>query len=64
MDSLAAAAQLPVGFRYNVFSAKSDNRNILMVLLGCLFSGFAASAGAPFWFDLLKKAYSVKPGKN
>jgi hypothetical protein len=64
MDSLATAAQLPVGFRYNVFSAKSDNRNILMVLLGCLFSGFAASAGAPFWFDLLKKAYSVKPGKN
>ncbi|HRO42375.1 MAG TPA: hypothetical protein PL009_06045 [Flavipsychrobacter sp.] len=32
-------------------------------LPGFVLSGFAASAGAPFWFDVLKKAYSTKPQK-
>ncbi len=30
-------------------------------LFGIILSGFAASFGAPFWFDLLKKIYSRKP---
>jgi hypothetical protein len=31
--------------------------------LGFTISGLAASFGAPFWFDLLKKIYSNKPQK-
>jgi hypothetical protein len=32
-------------------------------LLGFVLSGLAASFGAPFWFDLLKKIYANKPQK-
>jgi uncharacterized protein (DUF486 family) len=32
---------------------------ILFKILGFVISGFAASLGAPFWFDLLKKATTV-----
>lgn len=32
---------------------------VLLKLLGIIISAFAASLGAPFWFDLLKRATSV-----
>ncbi|PBJ08082.1 hypothetical protein [Flavobacterium sp. ACN6] len=41
-------------FLYNV-----DFSCVLMKMLGIIISAFAASLGAPFWFDLLKKATSV-----
>ena len=37
---------------------------VLSKLPGYLLSGFAASAGAPFWFDLLRRAYSSKTPKS
>ena len=60
MDSLSKAAALPVGVQYSVL--RSQNRPsvglALLKILGALISGLAASFGAPFWFDLLRKAYS------
>jgi hypothetical protein len=65
MDSLAREAELPVGWQHSVFNRSSPGkRNIMLALLGFLLSGFAASAGAPFWFDVLRKAYSAKPQKS
>lgn len=61
MDSLSKQAQLPIGVQYNVFHRpKNDKWDwYLLKILGILISGFAASFGAPFWFDLLKKAYTT-----
>lgn len=65
MDLLAKEAALPIGWQYHVFNPDSvDKRNMLLALVGFLISGFAASAGAPFWFDVLKKAYSAKTKKS
>lgn len=65
MDSLAKKAELPVGIKHSLFRESGrENRNYFLAVLGFLLSGFAASAGAPFWFELLKKAYSAKPQKN
>lgn len=84
MDSLARAADLPIGWDYSILNRKNwpTNKNINSAkgskpqqlsfwaktklfafeffpkLLGFLLSGLAASFGAPFWFDLLKKVYS------
>src|SRR5258706_3700527 len=63
LDSLRKTANLPIGFEYNIFHPKSRSnsfRSILFKILGLLTSGLAASFGAPFWFDVLKKAYSIK----
>jgi len=62
-DSLAKMAQLPVGIRYSVFGKELDRSGeyyLWWKLIGVLITGFAASFGAPFWFDLLKKVYSRK----
>lgn len=65
MDSLIRKQQLPVGYQYNVFSsAGSGSRYWTLKILGILLSGFAASFGAPFWYDFLKKIYSRKPQNN
>ncbi len=60
LDSLVVATKLPVGWKYNMISksADMDLGDYLIKILGILISGFAASFGAPFWFDLLKKATS------
>lgn len=58
MKSLSKELKLPVGWEYNVFSRHPDSWNLLFYLLkflGVLLSGFAASFGAPFWFELFKK---------
>lgn len=34
--------------------------DVLRLLLGACFTGFAVSFGAPFWFDLLRKIYTLK----
>ena len=69
MDSLKKSANLPIGYHYSVLSKwkpvlehwdKDSWAKALWKLLGLLISGFAASVGAPFWFDLLKKALSTK----
>ncbi|MDQ6479774.1 hypothetical protein [Dyadobacter sp. LHD-138] len=60
MDSLIVSSKLPVGWKYNLIvrRAEMDWGDYLLKILGILISGFAASFGAPFWFDLLKKATS------
>lgn len=63
LDSLAKKADLPVGFDQNIFSVKPTKppgRFFIFKILGLLITGLAASFGAPFWFDVLRKAYSVK----
>jgi hypothetical protein len=60
IDSLRKAAAIPVGFDHNVFRSPSHGGDIWWKILGLLISGFAASFGAPFWFDLLRRATSAK----
>jgi len=67
LDSLkvtAESANLPVGLDKNIFNAALPStsvfRYILFKLFGIIITGFAASFGAPFWFDVLRKAYSTK----
>lgn len=63
MEMLIAEAKLPVGWQYSMFQ-KWPAENLIsfwiLKILGVLITGFAASFGAPFWFDLLKKIYSKK----
>jgi hypothetical protein len=62
MDSVIKEAALPVGWKYSILNPSGERSGgYLTKLLGVLISGFAASFGAPFWFDLLKKIYSRKP---
>jgi len=57
MDSLQKATSTPVGTKYNLFvNYKMSLREWWWKLIGILISGFAASFGAPFWFDVLRKA--------
>ncbi len=62
MDSLVKEAGLPVGLSYNIFNStkKLNLPALLLKLIGVLISGFAASFGGPFWFDVLRKIYSKK----
>ena len=76
VKTLTKTAALPVGFNSwkeePVITRKtSKNESISMMstewfsllilkMIGLILSGFAASIGAPFWFDLLKKVYNKK----
>jgi hypothetical protein len=61
LDSLVKVTKLPVGFDYSVFNTQPKEKGwFVWKILGLLITGFAASFGAPFWFDVLKKAYSKK----
>jgi hypothetical protein len=62
MKMLTGSAGLPIGFAYSVFREQQRPafRFYLLKLLGIIVSAFAASLGGPFWFDLIKKAYSIK----
>jgi hypothetical protein len=57
-EEVRAAANMPVGYSYSIINTFRNESwpDRLLKLLGILISGFAASFGAPFWFDLLKKA--------
>ncbi|HUP13658.1 MAG TPA: hypothetical protein VM187_15660, partial [Niastella sp.] len=65
MDSLSRSLELPVGLSNNIVSQvahrKERGTDLWLKLLGIFISGFAASFGAPFWFNLLKKANPVTP---
>lgn len=61
LDSLARALDLPVGYDYSVFKMRQTAaRWWFWKLLGFIITGFAVSFGGPFWFDVLKKAYTNK----
>lgn len=71
INQINKSAELPIGvstwFTDPVFNmeAASDNKGnnkvmewiiiLFLKIIGLLLTGFAASIGAPFWFDLLKK---------
>jgi hypothetical protein len=67
LAKLSASANLPIGISKNLAASLSDDwrkRDLggaLSKLLGILITGFAASFGAPFWFDFLKKIYTINP---
>jgi hypothetical protein len=61
MDSLNKSIQLPVGIQYSFVLHPQQRWDAwILKLLGVLISGFAASFGAPFWFDVLKRYFSMK----
>jgi len=68
IDSAVTNAKLPVGTSHNIFYKLHTPGNeatkafpmFMLRIIGYLISGFAASFGAPFWFDLLKKVYTIK----
>jgi hypothetical protein len=63
LDSIISANNLPIGVQYSVFATYRHQPLFwfwVLKVLGLLISGFAASAGAPFWFDVLKKAIAIK----
>lgn len=58
-NTLRKSLNLPVGWQYNIFHIHAnEKKHLFLKLIGILLSGFAASFGAPFWFELLKKMYS------
>jgi hypothetical protein len=64
ISDLGKTTNLPIGFTNSVLVDRSHLTGFLswmVKFLGLIASAFAASFGAPFWFDILKKAYSLKP---
>ncbi|KQS33866.1 hypothetical protein [Dyadobacter sp. Leaf189] len=67
LDTLISKTMLPVGLKHSIVFKPPYQQHIvnwgttLLKILGVLISGFAASFGAPFWFDLLKKVTKPKP---
>jgi hypothetical protein len=62
IDSLINATDIPVGWADDPLT-KPDSisfAGILLKILGLAISAFAASMGAPFWFDILNKANPLK----
>lgn len=67
IDSLVDANEIPIGWKQKAKKEPVQTHgighkilNILLALLGFVLTAFAASAGAPFWFEILKKAYTLK----
>jgi hypothetical protein len=54
LNQMAQEWQLPVGWKIR------KTHGLLYVILGWILSTLALSAGAPFWFDLLKKLVNVR----
>ena len=66
MDSLSKRAQLPVGPSALGASLRDANgafnwSALWWKIIGVIITGFAASFVAPFWFQVLKKAYTINP---
>jgi hypothetical protein len=59
VDTLVSNSDLPVGLKYNLICKKPED-GWLLKFLGLIISGFAASFGAPFWFDIIRKMYMIK----
>lgn len=67
IDSLVDANEIPIGWKSHpkkvsahINSWWENILNGMLYLIGFVLTAFAASAGAPFWFELLKKAYTLK----
>lgn len=68
VDSISKTFLLPIGIQENIFSKSPSNydRDIssgsawVYKILGLLISGFAASFGGPFWFEIIKKLNTLK----
>lgn len=70
VDSLIKATGIPIGWNFSsVKNAETKNTfdviiskvtGLLLKIIGFIITAFAASLGAPFWFDILKKANPLK----
>jgi len=63
LDSLTKANEMPIGLKYACSEYQGEQNKLKMILLkilGLLISALAASMGASYWFDLIKKI----PTKN
>lgn len=54
LDKIGAGVKRMLYFIWNIIST------FFSWIFGALITGFAVSFGAPFWFDLLKKMYTLK----
>jgi hypothetical protein len=68
MDTLIKDTQIPIGNLKKLKPDKFDYTdsepiNYIIWIFGFIITAFAGSAGAPFWFDLLRKA-NVKTSKQ
>jgi len=50
--------KLPIG--WNPAPPVNDVPNVLVLILGWLVTAFAATLGAPFWFDVLNKIMVIR----
>lgn len=57
-------AMLPVGWSNMQPLRKMDVSDLLKLFAGLLITGIAASFGAPFWFDVLKKVTRISKPNN
>ena len=61
LDSVSNAHNMQFGYEYNIlsknFSRTAKPTDYMIKFLGIVISAFAASMGAPFWFELLKNVY-------
>ncbi len=58
LDSLTKANEMPIGLKYACSEYQGEQNKLKMILLkilGLLISALAASMGASYWFDLIKK---------
>ena len=62
LRAAVTAASLPIGWNN---SSKAAEQNVLLKIIGWLLTALAASLGAAFWFDTLKRFVSIRSsGKN
>jgi len=60
-DTLTTATSIPIGWPKGIFpkiEGQPIYKSIFWSLLGILISAFAASFGAPFWFQVIQKIYT------
>ena len=57
------ALELPIGWS-NTNLSELDRNGVILKILGLLITAFAASLGAPFWFDLLGKMMNIRASGN
>lgn len=56
MDSINVALALPIGWDSVVIDEENKFTSWTLKIVGFILTAFAASFGAPFWFDLFKRA--------
>lgn len=62
MQTRIESLRSPLGLGWNSNEAKQNLPWWLVKIAGLLVTGIAVTFGAPFWFEILKKLVSIRPG--